>query len=57
MTVREGAIRSQINDGAVTIYKAGQRVSELPGRSACSQRKCQQNEVSETPRSVRGRHD
>src|SRR3981081_2764290 len=28
-TVLEGAIRSQVNDGPVTIYKAGQNVSEL----------------------------
>jgi quercetin dioxygenase-like cupin family protein len=30
-TVLEGAIRSQINDGPVTVYKAGQNFSELPG--------------------------
>jgi quercetin dioxygenase-like cupin family protein len=30
-TVLEGAIRSQINDGPVTIYDAGQSWSELPG--------------------------
>jgi quercetin dioxygenase-like cupin family protein len=30
-TVLEGAIRSQVNDGPVTIYKAGQSFSELPG--------------------------
>jgi quercetin dioxygenase-like cupin family protein len=30
-TVLEGAIRSQINDGPVTIYEAGQSWSELPG--------------------------
>ena len=30
-TVLEGAIRSQINDGPATIYKAGQSFSELPG--------------------------
>jgi quercetin dioxygenase-like cupin family protein len=30
-TVLEGAIRSQVNDGAVTTYKAGQSWSELPG--------------------------
>ena len=28
-TVLEGAIRSQVNDGPVTIYKAGQNFSEL----------------------------
>ena len=30
-TVLEGAIRSQVNDGPVTIYKAGQSWSEQPG--------------------------
>ena len=31
-TVLEGAIRSQVDDGAVTIYTAGQCFSELPGQ-------------------------
>src|SRR5438309_10918166 len=30
-TVLEGAIRSSVNDGPVTTYKAGQSFSELPG--------------------------
>jgi quercetin dioxygenase-like cupin family protein len=30
-TVLEGAIRSQVNDGQVTTYEAGQSFSELPG--------------------------
>ncbi|HEX7126202.1 MAG TPA: cupin domain-containing protein [Thermodesulfobacteriota bacterium] len=30
-TVLEGAIRSQVNDGPVTTYRAGQSWSELPG--------------------------
>jgi quercetin dioxygenase-like cupin family protein len=30
-TVLEGSIRSQVNDGPVTTYKAGQNFSELPG--------------------------
>jgi quercetin dioxygenase-like cupin family protein len=30
-TVLEGAIRSQVNDGPVTIYRVGQSWSELPG--------------------------
>jgi len=30
-TVLEGAIRSQVNDGPVTTYRAGQSFSELPG--------------------------
>ena len=29
--VLEGAIRSQVNDGPVTVYEAGQSFSELPG--------------------------
>jgi quercetin dioxygenase-like cupin family protein len=35
-TVLEGAIRSQVNDGPVTIYKAGQSFSELPGTATAS---------------------
>ncbi len=31
MTVLEGAIRRQVNDGPVTTYKAGQSFSEVPG--------------------------
>jgi quercetin dioxygenase-like cupin family protein len=30
-TVLEGAIKSQVNDGPVTTYKAGESFSELPG--------------------------
>jgi quercetin dioxygenase-like cupin family protein len=30
-TVLEGAIRSQVNDGPVTVYKAGESFSEMPG--------------------------
>jgi quercetin dioxygenase-like cupin family protein len=30
-TVLEGAIRSQVNDGPVTVYEAGHSFSELPG--------------------------
>jgi quercetin dioxygenase-like cupin family protein len=30
-TVLEGAIRSQLNDGPVTTYEAGQSFSEMPG--------------------------
>ena len=35
-TVLEGAIRSQVNDGPVTTYKAGQSFSELPGATTAS---------------------
>ena len=30
-TVLEGAIRSQVNDGPVVTYKAGENFSEMPG--------------------------
>jgi quercetin dioxygenase-like cupin family protein len=30
-TVLEGAIRSKVNNGPETIYKAGQNFSEMPG--------------------------
>ena len=30
-TVLEGEIRSQVNDGPVTVYKTGQNFSEMPG--------------------------
>jgi quercetin dioxygenase-like cupin family protein len=30
-TVLEGTIRSQVNDGPVTTYEAGQSFSEMPG--------------------------
>jgi quercetin dioxygenase-like cupin family protein len=30
-TVLEGAIRSQVNDGPVKVYRAGQNFSEMPG--------------------------
>ena len=30
-TALEGAIRSQVNDGPVTTYKAGESFSEMPG--------------------------
>jgi quercetin dioxygenase-like cupin family protein len=33
-TVLQGAIRSQVNDGPVTTYQAGQSFSELPGDRA-----------------------
>ncbi|BAK77326.1 Cupin 2 conserved barrel domain protein [Pseudogulbenkiania sp. NH8B] len=30
-TVLEGAIKSRVNDGPVTVYKAGQNFAEMPG--------------------------
>ena len=35
-TVLEGAIRSQVNNGPVTTYKAGQSFSELPATATAS---------------------
>jgi quercetin dioxygenase-like cupin family protein len=35
-TVLEGAIRSQVNDGPVTTYKAGESFSELPATATAS---------------------
>src|SRR5262245_48488742 len=54
-TVLEGAIRSQVNDGPVTTYKAGQSFSETR-RPPRSQRQCQQDEASQASRGVRGGH-
>jgi quercetin dioxygenase-like cupin family protein len=34
--VLDGAIRSQVNDGPVTIYEVGQGLFELPGGAAAS---------------------
>ncbi len=30
-TVREGAIRSKVNDGPITTYRAGESFAEIPG--------------------------
>ena len=57
-TVLEGAIRSQVNDGPVTTYEAGQSFSELPGdRHPRRQRQCQRDEAGQAPRGVRGGHE
>jgi len=56
-TVLEGAIRSQVNDGPVTTYKAGQSFSELPGDRHGVQRQCQQDEADQAPRGVRRGHE
>ena len=36
-TVLEGAIRSQVNDGPVTTYRAGESFSEFPDRHGVSE--------------------
>ena len=53
-TVIEGAIRSQVNDGRVTTYKAGQRFCELPGDR---QHQCQRDEAGQAPRGVCSGHE
>ena len=56
-TVLEGAMRSQINDGPVTTYKAGQSFSELPGDPPPRQRQYQRDEAGQASRGVRGGHE
>src|SRR5438552_4859024 len=59
-TVLEGAIRSQVNDGPVTTYEAGQSFSELPDccgkRRRCRERqRCTGAIAGAWPRSARRR--
>src|SRR5205085_1913688 len=56
-TVLEGRILSQVNDGPVTTYKAGESFTELPGDRPRRQRQCQQDEAGQAPRGVRGGHE
>ena len=56
-TVLEGAIRSQVNDGPVTTYKAGESFSELPGDRHARQRQRQRYGACQAPRGVRGGHE
>ena len=50
-----GANRSQVNDGPVTTYKAGESWSKLPGdRHAVSANAS--DAAGQAPRGVRGRH-
>lgn len=55
-TVLEGAIRSQVNNGPVTIYRAGESFSRVPGRSPRRQRKCEQDGTRPPARRVRRQH-
>jgi quercetin dioxygenase-like cupin family protein len=57
VTVLEGAIRCQVNDGPVTIYKAGQSFSERPGDRHGVRRQCQQDAAGQAPRGVRHGHE
>jgi hypothetical protein len=52
--VLEGAIRSQINDGPVTAYKAGQSFSELPGDRHGVSANASKTKPGQAPRGVRG---
>jgi quercetin dioxygenase-like cupin family protein len=54
-TVLEGAIRSQVNDGPATVYKAGQSFSELPGDR--HQRQRRRDKAGQAPRGVRRGHE
>jgi hypothetical protein len=56
-TVLEGAIRSQVNDGPVTTYKAGQNFSELPGDRHAVSANASKNQAGQAPRGVRGGHE
>ena len=56
-TMLEGAIRSQVNDGPVTTYEAGQSFSELPGDRHAVSANGQQDEAGQAPRGVRGGHE
>ena len=56
-TVLEGAIRSQVNDGPVTTYKAGESFSELPGDRHRVQCQCQRDRAGQAPRGVRLGHE
>src|SRR3954469_20011810 len=47
-TVLEGAIRSQVNDGPVTVYKAGQ--SFAARRPPRGERQCQQDQAGQASR-------
>ena len=54
-TVLEGAIRSQVNEGPVTTYTAGQSFSELPGdRHDVS---ANASEAGQASRGIRGGHE
>ena len=55
-TVLEGAIRSQVNDGPVTTYTAGQSFSELPGDRHSVSANASNTEAGQAARGVRGRH-
>ena len=56
-TVLEGAIRSQVNDGPVTTYQAGQSFTRTARRPPRRQRQCQQDEAGQAPCGVRGGHE
>jgi hypothetical protein len=57
LTVLEGAIRSQVNDGPVTTYEAGRELLRIARRPPQCQRQCQQDKASQAPRGVRGGHE
>jgi quercetin dioxygenase-like cupin family protein len=56
-TVLEGAIRSQVNDGPVTIYKAGESFLRDARRSPSRQRQCQRDQAGQAAGGVRGEYE
>jgi quercetin dioxygenase-like cupin family protein len=55
-TVLEGAIRSKVNEGPVTTYRAGESFSEFSGRPPWRQRKRERDRARQAARRVRGRY-
>ena len=53
----EGAIRSQVNDGPVTTYNAGQSFSELPGDRHGVSANASKTKPAQAPRGIRGGHE
>ena len=56
-TVLEGSIRSQVNDGPVTTYQAGQSFSELPGDRHAVSANASETLPGQAPRGVRVEHE
>ena len=56
-TVLEGAIRSQVNDGPVTTYRAGESWSENPGDRHARERERERHGTRAPARRVRRRYE
>ena len=55
-TVLQGAIRSQVNDGPVTTYRAGESFSEFPGDRSRREPERERHGAGTAARRVRSRH-